>query len=68
MPILSNVRHPLLNLFLILIGESILIGSPFFSKDLNGSKVKIRLSDKFLVTSTEKAPFLPLEGRMVPDK
>lgn len=44
------------------------IGIPIFSNDRKGSNWKMRLSDKFLVTSTEKAPLVPEEGLMVPDR
>lgn len=67
-PIRSKVKNPLLNLFLIKIGESIRIGSPNFSKDLKGINWKIMLSDRFFVTSTENAPFFPVDGLIVPDK
>lgn len=49
-------------------GESIGIGIPNFSKDLKGNNENIKLSDRFLVTSTEKAPFVPDDGLIVPER
>lgn len=67
-PIRSKVKNPLLNLFFIKIGESILIVSPILSNDLKGINWKIKLYERFFVTSTENAPLVPFDGRIVPDK
>ena len=38
------------------------------SNDLYGINLKIKLVEKFFVSSMLKAPFVPEEGLMVPDK
>lgn len=58
----------MLNLFFISIGESNGIAIPSLSYDLKGNNWKIKLSERFFVTYTEKAPFVPFEGLIVPER
>lgn len=66
--IFSKVKKPLFLTFSIITGESIGIGVLRFSKERNGSNLKIRVVDRFFVNTTLKAPFCPSEGEIVPER
>jgi len=67
-PIFSKVKNPLFKTFSNLTGESKGIGIPKSSYDLKGRTLNLRISDKFFVTSTVKAPLVPFDGRIVPER
>jgi hypothetical protein len=52
-----------------LTGESKGMGIPILSYDLKGKTLKIRIYERFLVTSTKNAPLEPFfVGRIVPER